>query len=103
MTDEAKGKPMNFAVIAERNYEGAYRYFLDTGGAKVVDIDPLNPKASITELLFVVCEKEEKKCDPTHGLKPEVANFGWTKIDKELHIYGVIIYKLVHSVPPDKR
>lgn len=90
-------KKFNLAVIAERNYDAAYRYFLETNKALVVDIDPQNTKDTITDQLFVVCEMEAQKCDPTHNPKAEVANFGWSKIENQWSVSGVLIYKLVHS------
>jgi len=94
---ESAGKEFNLAVIAERNYEGAYQYFLEAGHAEVVEIDPQRVEDTITNQLYVVCEVEEKKCDPTHNPKAQIANFGWSKIDNEWKVGGVILYKLVHS------
>ena len=94
--EESKGERFNLAVIAERNYEDGYQYFLEKEGAPVVDIDAQRPE-TITDQLFVVCEIPREKCDPTHNPKTEVANFGWTKIEKEWEISGVLLYKLVHS------
>lgn len=86
----------NLAVIAERNYEDAYQYFLEKWRTGVIDIDPLNTKDTITNQLFVVCEMPQEKCDPTHNPKAEVANFGWSKIDDTWEYGGVTIYKLIH-------
>lgn len=96
IADESEGK-FNLAVIAERNYEDAYQYFLEKWGTGVTDIDPLNSEATITEELFVVCEMPLEKCDPTHNSKAEVANFGWSKIDDTWEVWGVTIFKLVHT------
>lgn len=96
--DESKGNKFNLAVIAERNYEGAYLYFLELWKAPVVIIDPQRAGETITEQLFVVCEYEDKnKCQPTSNPKAEVANFGWSKIDKSWEVGGVILFKLVHN------
>jgi 4-amino-4-deoxy-L-arabinose transferase-like glycosyltransferase len=91
-----QGKPFNLAVLAERNYEDGYRYFMDVSGATVLHADRWD-KNTISEVLMVICEKEENKCDPTHSAKAEVANFGWSKIEDKWIVDGVIIYKLVHS------
>jgi 4-amino-4-deoxy-L-arabinose transferase-like glycosyltransferase len=96
VAEEAKDKEFNFAVIAERNYESGYRYFLEMWKKPVVDIDAQKPD-TITNQLFVVCEMEKAKCDPTHNPKAEVANFGWSKIDKEITVFGTTMYKLVHT------
>ncbi len=94
--NEDSDKPFDLAVLAERNYEDGYRYFLELSGATVLHADRWDQK-TIVDQLFVVCEMEEKKCDPTHSPKAEVANFGQTKIDVKWEVDGVIIYKLSHT------
>jgi hypothetical protein len=94
--DEDSNKPFNLAVLAERNYEDGYRYFLELWGATVLHADRWDQN-TISDQLFVVCEMIESKCDPTHSPKAEVANFGWSKIDSSWVVDGVIIYKLGHS------
>jgi 4-amino-4-deoxy-L-arabinose transferase-like glycosyltransferase len=94
--NKSLGEAFNFAVVAERNYEDGYQYFLEKENSKMVEIDPQIPESVKTQL-FVVCEMEEKKCDPTHSSKAEVANFGWSKIDSMWEVDGVIIYKLIHT------
>ncbi len=101
VTDEiitkANGQPFNFAVIAERNYEDAYLYFLKIKKAPLLEIDPQIANETIAKELYVVCEMPEGKCDPTHNSKAQVANFGWSKIEDQWNSYGVTIYKLIHS------
>ncbi len=94
--DESNGKRFNLAVLAERNYEDGYKYFLETWGAEVLHAD-IWDKSTIGDELFVVCEKPRDKCDPTHDPKAEIVNFGWTKIENEWEIGGVVLYRLVHS------
>jgi len=94
--EKAGGEPFNLAVIAERNYEDAYQYFLEKWDTGIVEIDPLRADETITDQLFVVCEMPKEKCDPTHSPKAEVANFGWTKIEEEWPVGGYAVYKLVH-------
>jgi len=94
---EAYGDQFNLAVLAERNYEDAYQYFLEKWDLGVIDIDPLNSEETITEQLFVVCELSEEKCNPTTNPKTEVANFGWSEIAEKWEVSGVILYKLVHT------
>lgn len=93
---EAGGEKFNLAVIAERNYEDAYQYFLEKDNTGVTDIDPQNTKDTITDQLFVVCELPAEKCSPTSNPKAEVANFGWSKVEQTWEVAGVIVYKLVH-------
>ncbi|KKQ97493.1 MAG: hypothetical protein UT23_C0012G0103 [Candidatus Woesebacteria bacterium GW2011_GWA1_39_12] len=95
--EEAGGQKFNLAVIAERNYEDGYQYFLERWGEPVFDIDALNYEKTLADNLFVVCEMPKEKCDPTHNPKTEVANFGWSKIEGEWEVAGVILYKLVHT------
>lgn len=93
---EAKGEPFNLAVLAERNYEDGYGYFLEKNGFDILHADTWDTN-TISNQLFVVCEKEKEKCDPTHSPKAEVANFGWSEIESTWEVMGVTIYKLIHS------
>jgi len=95
--EEAKGQKFNLAVIAERNYEDGYQYFLEKWNLPVVEIDPQNYSETVSEQLFVVCEMPKEKCDPTHNPKAGIANFGWSKIEGEWEIRGVTLYKLGHT------
>ncbi len=92
----SEGKPFNLAVLAERNYEDGYRYFMEVANAQVMHADRWDQK-TIADNLIVICEKPKEKCDPTHSPKAEVANFGWSKIDSDFEVDGVIIYKLIHA------
>jgi 4-amino-4-deoxy-L-arabinose transferase-like glycosyltransferase len=97
ISTESSDQKFNLAVIAERNYEDAYQYFLERWGTKVIEIDPENTDETIADQLFVVCELEDKqKCDPTHNPKAQVANFGWSEIANAWDIAGVVLYQLVH-------
>ncbi|MEK7112075.1 MAG: hypothetical protein AAB875_01995, partial [Patescibacteria group bacterium] len=96
IAEEGEGKKFNLAVIAERNYEDGYQYFLEKMEAPVIDIDAQRPE-TITETLFVGCEQERDKCDPTHNPKAEVANFGWSRIENEWEVGGVTLFKLIHA------
>ncbi|MGB9637444.1 MAG: hypothetical protein ACPLY7_01460, partial [Microgenomates group bacterium] len=93
---ESGGKSFNLGMIAKQNYDAGYRYFLEKWGRKPVEIDAQRSQQTITEQLFVVCE--EKQCNPTTHPQAEIANFGWSKIDKEWEFpWGVKLYKLVHN------
>lgn len=94
--EESEGQEFNLAVIAERNYEGAYQYYLEKEKADIRMIDPQRADETITEQLFVVCELPKDKCKPTTDPKAGIANFGWSKIEKEWEVAGVQLYKLVH-------
>jgi hypothetical protein len=95
--DVAAQERFNFSLIADANYDSGYRYFLNLYKAPVVDIDPQNTSATITNQLLVVCEKQKDKCDPTHNPKAEIAGFGWTKVDSEYDVFGVTLFKLLHT------
>lgn len=98
IANESGGRKFNLAVIAERNYEGAYLYFLDLWKTQVSLIDPQKAEETIADQLFVVCEYgDKKKCQPTSNPKAEVANFGWSKIEKMWELEGIVLFKLVHN------
>jgi len=104
--DESKYERFNIAVIAEQNYEDGYQYFLEKENTKVIEIDPQIP-ASVTDQLFVICEVNgssltKETCNPTNSPKAQVANFGWSKIENQWEVDGVIIYKLIHNYPENK-
>ena len=56
ISQEHRDRAFNLAVIAERNYEDGYQYFLEKSGLPVVDIDSLRADETIKDQLFVVCE-----------------------------------------------
>ncbi|MCL4366170.1 glycosyltransferase family 39 protein, partial [Patescibacteria group bacterium] len=87
---QSQNHDFNFALIAQRNYDSAYQFYLDLYGHK-----PKLAPFDITDQLFVVCEDEI--CDPVHSPKYEVAAFGWSKVEWVQDIYGVKLYKLVHN------
>ncbi len=88
--NEAKGEDFNFALLAARNYDSAYQYYLDIYGHK-----PQQVPFEITDQLFVVCE--DAICQPINNAKYEIAGFGWAKVVSEQNIYGVKVFKLVHN------
>lgn len=88
--EQADNQPLNFALIAEHNYDAAYQYYLDLYGHKAKEV-PFD----ITDQLFVVCE--DKICQPTTSPKYEIAAFGWSKIINEEAIDGIKLFKLTHN------
>lgn len=99
---ESGGKPFNFALIAKRNYEEGYLYFFELWNAQVREIDPQRYGETATEQLYVVCEDtaspgEPDLCNPINHPKAEIANFGWSKIDKEWQVGGFRLFKLVRA------
>jgi len=93
---ESQGQKFNLAVVAERNYEDGYQYFLEKDNAPVVEIDAQKAEETITNQLFVVCEMSKEKCNVVNNAKAQVANFGWSQIEGQWDIAGVTLYKLVH-------
>jgi len=90
------GAPFNFAVIAERNYEGAYLYFMEMWEAPAVV--PIADKLDETlkNQLLVVCEVPREKCTPETNKRPEITNFGWLEKVADWEYEGVIILKYIH-------
>ena len=96
--DKTNGKPFNLALIAERNYDEAYAFFMEVWGKPPLRIDPQKAKETIAEQLLVICE--QLPCQPVGHPKAEIAMFGWTKIAEKWQIEGVEVYKLI---PYEKR
>lgn len=88
--NESGSRDFNFALIAARNYDAAYQYYLDLYGhqPKIVPLE-------ITDQLFVVCE--DAVCQPINNAKYEIAGFGWSKIAYEKDVAGVKLFKLVSN------
>ena len=96
--EQAGGEKFNIAVLAERNYEGAYQYFFEKWNEPIVMIDPQRSGETIADQLFVICEYVEKeRCDPINHPKAEIANFGWGEIAGSWQVEGVTIFKLIHT------
>ena len=93
----SEGKAFNFAVIAERNYEGAYMYFFEMWGipAYIPIADMLDE--TLKDQLFVVCEVTGERCNPETNERPELANFGWRKVVASWEESGVTIHKVIHA------
>lgn len=88
--NESSDKPFNFALIAQRNYDAAYQFFLDQFGHA-----PGQLPFSKTDQLFVVCE--DKICEPVGHSKFEISAFGWSKLEWEKESSGVRVFKLIHN------
>jgi len=97
--EKANGQPFNLALVAERNYDEAYAFFMEKWGQPPTRIDPQQAEQTITSQLFVICEQDD--CQPTVNPKAEIAMFGWSIIDEEWQVEGVKIYKLSHN--PDQK
>jgi len=92
----SQGEPFNFAVLAERNYEGAYMYFFEMWDieAEIAIADKLDE--TLKDKLFVVCELPREKCQPEASDRPEITNFGWLDKVADWEYEGVIILKYIH-------
>jgi len=66
--DESGGKPFNFSLLAENNYDSSYRYFFELWEI------PVKYETIVTHQLFVVCE-DDKVCKPEGNAKWEIAMF----------------------------
>lgn len=94
--DKADDKPYNFALIAGKNSDHAYRYFLELWGKSSVEIEnPVNdPKRkTVTNQLIIVCE--EKVCQPLGHPLWEIAGFGQAEIVAEWNVSTAKVFKLV--------
>ena len=85
---KAEDREYNFALIAERNYDAAYQFYLGQYGNKPGQL-PFQPSGQ----LYVVCE--DQLCQPINHPKYEIVAFGWSKISDQSELSGVKIYKLV--------
>lgn len=96
--EKTEDKPYNFALLAERNSDDAYRYFFELAGEPPIDIQnpTIDPqRTTVTNQLFVICEMQT--CAPLGHPKWEVAGFGQAEIVGEWYmIGGITVQKLVH-------
>jgi hypothetical protein len=91
--EKAQNQPFNLGLIAERNYDEAYAFFMEKWNKPPVRIDPQQPQ-TITPQLFVICE--QNGCQPIYNPKAEIAMFGWSKIDQKWEVEGLEVYQLSH-------
>ncbi len=92
----AGGSPYNFALIAGKNSDHAYRYFLEVDGPAPIEIK--NPtedpeRITVTDQLFIVCEEYE--CKPLGHPLWEIAGFGRAEIANEWQVGLFRVFKLV--------
>lgn len=97
IVEVSNGNPFHLATISESNNRDPFLYNLLLMKAPVVDIDAQNYDATLVDQLFVICERLEKDCDPTHNSSSWISNFGWSRIENSWNVWGVTIYKLVHT------
>ena len=95
--DKAENKPFNLALVAERNYDDAYAFFMEKQGKPPIRIEPEKAGETIADQLFVICE--QLPCQPVYHPKAEIAMFGWSKVDEKWEIEGIEVYKLSHNNP----
>lgn len=88
--DKAGGKPFNFALLAERNYDAAYLFIMDQMGHK-----PISVGLEKTDQLWVVCE--DLVCEPAGHLKYEISAYGVAKVEFMEEYAGVKIFKLTRN------
>ena len=94
---KTNGQPYNFALIALKNSDHAYRYFLELSNDPpvVIENNQIDPeRKSVTNQLLVVCE--EKVCQPEGHPLWEIAGFGRAVIDGAWNVSTVKVYHLVH-------
>jgi len=89
VTEKSAGKEFNLALLAERNYDPPYRYFLELENAPLKNLHD-----QIADQLFVICD--DLDCVPLGNSFWDVAAFGIAKVDQKWNVAGKEIYKLVH-------
>lgn len=97
INEKIDGKPYNFALLAGKNSDHAYRYFLEVWGNPPLTIE--NPdndpsRKTVTGDLYIVCE--EKECKPLGHPLWEIAGFGQAEIKKEWKVSTARVFHLVH-------
>lgn len=95
--DKTAGLPYNFALIAAKNSDHAYRYFLEIWESPptVIENPSIDPeRKSVTDQLLVVCE--EKECKPLGHPLWEIAGFGRAEITDEWQVATVRVFRLIH-------
>lgn len=91
ITGQSAKEPFNLALIAKRNYDMGYRYFLDIDQAQFRTIHQ-----QLADQLFIICE--DPVCEPIGNPLWEIAAFGWAKIDRTWEFpWGVKVFKLIHN------
>lgn len=95
--NKAGSERLNLATLSDLNNRDVYQYFLLVWGAKVVDTDPNAVAYTVTDQLFVVCERPKALCDPTHDPSAWITNFGWSKITDTWQVAGLNIFRLSHA------
>ena len=91
INNQAAGQPFNLALLAKRNYDKGYVYFLDIAKAPYYTIHQ-----KLSEQLFVICE--DPVCEPINNPLWEVAAFGWAKVDRQWEFpWGTKLFRLVHN------
>ncbi|KKS98668.1 MAG: dolichyl-phosphate-mannose-protein mannosyltransferase [Candidatus Gottesmanbacteria bacterium GW2011_GWA2_43_14] len=94
--EKSEGNPYNFALIAGKNSDHAYRYFLELWKRQPVVIEnpQIDPeRKSVTGQLLIVCE--EKICMPLGHPLWEIAGFGQAEIEGEWQVSTAKVFKLV--------
>lgn len=95
--EKTDGKPYNFALIADRNSDHAFRYFFEIWGNIPVTIEneQIDPqRKTVTDQLIVMCDNYN--CQPLGHPLWEIAGFGRAEIAGTWEVPFVKIFKLVH-------
>ena len=82
----------NIALIANNNNDYGYRFYFARLKAKFV---PVYQKREAQ--MFIICEKERKKCLPLNNKIWEIKAFGQSKVRSIYSVNNITIYKLIHN------
>ena len=94
--EKTGGQPYNFALIAGRNSDHAYRYFLELWGRppNIIENPQVDPKRNtVTRQLLIICE--EKICQPLGHPLWEIAGFGQAEIAGEWQVSTAKVFRLI--------
>lgn len=95
--EKTKGKRYNFALIAGKNSDHAYRYFLELWNEAPVTLETeaVDPdRKTVTSQLYIVCE--EKICKPLGHPLWEIAGFGQAEIVDSWKVVTAEVFHLKH-------
>lgn len=85
----SNNQSFNYAILSKMGW--GFSYYL------IENKNYFDLKDKITDQLFVVCVPFQIDCNPINNPEWAVAAFGWAKIDREVEIDGIKIYRVIHN------
>lgn len=90
VVDESAGRPFNFVLVAQMNYDASYQYYLYLYGRP-----PALLPGEAADQLFVVCE--QAGCSPSDAQAAQLAAFGPADHVAQASIGGATVDKFVRG------